>query len=100
MLVLSRKSLERIRIGDSIVVTVLEIRGKEVRFAIDAPKEIHVLRSELQEQVSGASVNGSHATVAPTESFDPRGENPDRGVFRRHRRVPTLADQGDVERVR
>ena len=48
MLVLSRKAMERILIGDSIVVTVLEIRGNKVRIGIDAPKIIHVLRSELQ----------------------------------------------------
>ena len=72
MLVLSRKSTESIHIGDSVVVTVLEIRGSKARIGIDAPKEIHVLRSELHEQLSGASRNGAHATVAPTESYDPR----------------------------
>ena len=51
MLVLSRKSTESIHIGDSIVVTVLEIRGNQVRIGIDAPKEIHVLRSELQDVI-------------------------------------------------
>ena len=49
MLVLSRKSTERIEIGDNVVVTVLEIRGNKVRIGIDAPKEVHVLRSELKE---------------------------------------------------
>jgi carbon storage regulator len=49
MLVLSRKSTERIQIGDNVVVTVLEIRGNKVRIGIDAPKEVHVLRSELKE---------------------------------------------------
>ena len=49
MLVLSRKSTERIHIGDNVVVTVLEIRGNKVRIGIDAPKEVHVLRSELKE---------------------------------------------------
>lgn len=49
MLVLSRKSTESIHIGDSVVVTVLEIRGKKVRMGIDAPKEILVRRSELQD---------------------------------------------------
>ena len=73
MLVLNRKPMERIHIGDRVVVTVLEIRGNKARIGIDAPKEIHVLRSELQEQVSDASENGSHATAAPTESNDPRG---------------------------
>ena len=49
MLVLSRKSTERIQIGDNVVVTVLEIRGNKVRIGIDAPREVHVLRSELKE---------------------------------------------------
>ena len=52
MLVLSRKSTESIHVGDSVVITVLEIRGNKVRIGIDAPKEIHVLRSELQHVIS------------------------------------------------
>ena len=71
MLVLSRKLMESIHIGDSVVVTVLEVRGNKVRLGIDAPEEIHVLRSELLDRISIASGNGSHATVAQTESFDP-----------------------------
>ncbi len=51
MLVLSRKSTEDILIGDSIVVTVLEIRGNKVRIGINAPKEIQVLRSELRNVI-------------------------------------------------
>ena len=73
MLVLSRKPMKRIHIGESVVVTVLEIRGNKARIGIDAPQEIHVLRSELQDQVSVASGNGSRAIVALTESDDPRG---------------------------
>ena len=45
MLVLSRKLMERVQIGDRIVVTVLEIGRNKV---IDAPKDIHVLRSEVK----------------------------------------------------
>ena len=52
MLVLSRKSTESISIGGRVVVTVLEIRGNKVRIGIDAPKEVHVLRSELQDVIS------------------------------------------------
>ena len=55
MLVLSRKPMERIHIGDSVVVTVLEIQGNRARIGIDGPKEIRVLRSELQDQVAVAS---------------------------------------------
>ena len=51
MLVFSRKSTESIHIGDSIVVTVLEVRGGKVRIGIDAPKHIHVIRSELQDVI-------------------------------------------------
>ncbi len=71
MLVLSRKSMEDILIGDSVVVHVLEIRGNRVRIGIDAPKDINVLRTELRDQISNPSGNGSRATVAPTESHDP-----------------------------
>ncbi len=52
MLVLSRKRQESIRIRDDIVVTVLAIQGNKVRLGIEAPKETHVLRTELQKVIS------------------------------------------------
>ena len=57
MLVLSRKSTERIHIGDDVVVTVVQIRGNKVRVGIDAPKEIHVVRGELL--ISAQALGGS-----------------------------------------
>lgn len=66
MLVLSRKSLECIRIGDNVVVSVLEIRGNKVRIGIDAPREIQVLRSELLAQVSDTPGDSSRAAVTST----------------------------------
>lgn len=47
MLVLSRKPSERIRIGESIVVTVVRIDSNTVRLGIEAPDEVRVLRAEL-----------------------------------------------------
>mgnify|MGYP000896337763 CR=1 FL=1 len=47
MLVLSRKKNERIRIGDDIYITVVEIRGDKCRLGIDAPKEVAVHREEV-----------------------------------------------------
>ena len=47
MLVLSRKPLERIRIGESIIVTVVRVDGNTVRLGIEAPQEVSVLRGEL-----------------------------------------------------
>jgi carbon storage regulator CsrA len=48
MLVLSRKVDERIQIGDNITITVVQVRGNSVRIAIDAPKSVRILRSELE----------------------------------------------------
>ena len=58
MLVLTRKLMERIQIGDNVVVTVLEIRGNKVRIGIDAPTDIRVLRAELS--VPSPAQGGSH----------------------------------------
>ena len=57
MLVLNRKPTQRIHIGDSVVVTVLEIRGNKVAIGIDAPKEIHVLRAELANSIPEQAAN-------------------------------------------
>ena len=48
MLVLSRRENERIRLGDSIVVTVVRLSGDKVRLGIEAPADVVVLRDELQ----------------------------------------------------
>jgi carbon storage regulator len=47
MLVLSRKENERIRVGESIVVTVVRLGGDKVRLGIEAPPDVLVLRDEL-----------------------------------------------------
>ena len=48
MLVLSRKESQRIRLGDSIVLTIVKIAGDKVRIGIEAPDTVLVLRDELQ----------------------------------------------------
>jgi len=48
MLVLSRKEGERIRLGDSIVLTIVRTSGDKVRLGIEAPPDVLVLREELQ----------------------------------------------------
>ena len=49
MLVLSRKQTERIKLGDSIVVTVVRVSGDKVRLGIEAPPDVLVLRDELDK---------------------------------------------------
>ncbi len=48
MLVLSRKEAQRIRLGDSIMITVVRVSGDKVRLGIQAPREMLVLRDELE----------------------------------------------------
>lgn len=48
MLVLSRRESERIRLGSSIVVTVVRVSGDKVRLGIEAPRDVLVLREELE----------------------------------------------------
>ena len=50
MLVLSRRESERIRLGDSIVVTVVKVAGDRVRLGIEAPADVLVLREELERR--------------------------------------------------
>lgn len=47
MLILSRRISERLVIGDDITITVLGIKGHQVRIGIDAPKSIGVHRQEI-----------------------------------------------------
>jgi carbon storage regulator len=53
MLVLSRKENERIRVGDSVVVTVVRVSGDRVRIGIEAPPDVRVLREELEPEPLG-----------------------------------------------
>lgn len=50
MLVLSRKLNQSIHIGDGISIRVVRIKGNSIQLGIDAPKNIHVVRSELLER--------------------------------------------------
>jgi carbon storage regulator len=63
MLVLSRKESQRIRLGDSIVVTIVKISGDKVRVGIEAPTNVLVLRDELEAHAPAPQLNGSEAAV-------------------------------------
>jgi carbon storage regulator len=49
MLVLTRKLMEKLYIGDNVCVTVVRLEGGQVRLGIEAPREIAVVRAELLE---------------------------------------------------
>lgn len=51
MLILTRKVGETIVINDTILVTVLQVKGSQVRLGIEAPKDVSVHRQEIQERI-------------------------------------------------
>jgi carbon storage regulator len=63
MLILSRKTNEKIMIGDDISVSVIEIRGDQVRIGVDAPKSVKVFRQEVFDAIKAE--NKAAAQSAP-----------------------------------
>jgi len=55
MLVLTRRSGEGIIVSEQIVITVLEVKGTQVRIGIEAPKEVSIYRKELYLDIVGAN---------------------------------------------
>ena len=56
MLVLGRRMGEHILIGPNIRVTVLTVRGRQVRLGVDAPRDVNVVREELSQPARHRSV--------------------------------------------
>ena len=72
MLVLSRKVGERIHVGDNIVLEIRRIAGNRVTLALDAPRDVRILRGELdgparefRNNHQDLHTDSNHAAVAP-----------------------------------
>ena len=66
MLILTRKIGERLVIGEVVTVTVLGVKGNQVRVGITAPSEVQVHREEVYERILKERANG--ANVQPQDS--------------------------------
>lgn len=77
MLVLSRKLNQEIQIGDNIKITVLKIKGNTVRLGIEAPRDVHIVRGELEPKQHARPETAN----SPTQKAEPKGEDGQYGQF-------------------
>jgi len=83
MLVLTRKLGENIRIGDSVKITVLEVRSGQVKLGIEAPPEVKVHREEIYARIQEENRKAQRwksepgsGTPGDGEKKDPPGSTP------------------------
>ena len=63
MLALSRKANESIMIGNDIEITILEVKGEQVKIGINAPKSVPVYREEVYEQIRESNKKAASEVV-------------------------------------
>ncbi len=61
MLILSRKINEKIKIGEEITLTILEVRGDQVKIGVEAPKDVKVFRQEVYESIQKENLAAANA---------------------------------------
>lgn len=66
MLILSRKVDEQIKIGNDITVTIIEVRGDQVKIGISAPKSVRVFREEVYKEIQ----KENQAAASPLDLSD------------------------------
>lgn len=64
MLILTRRVGESVVIGDDVTVTVLGVKGNQVRIGVDAPREVSVHREEIFERIQQENENPVAAQAA------------------------------------
>ena len=88
MLILTRKIGEVICIGDTIFITIVEVKGNQIRIGIDAPKTMRVFRKEIYDQIqaenkAAASAEGSLESLSAVMKHQERKSD-------HHQSIPPL----------
>ena len=68
MLILTRRVGETLMIGDAVSVTVLGVKGNQVRIGINAPKDLAVHREEIYQRIKREHEAGAEPSQAPESS--------------------------------
>ncbi len=77
MLILRRRAGETLLIGDNVKLTVMDVYEGGVRLAIDAPKSVQILRSELLQAVDANRDAAAKETERPDELLGLLGSVPE-----------------------
>jgi carbon storage regulator len=63
MLALARKAGESIIVNDNVEITILEIKGDQIKIGIDAPKSVPIYRKEIYTQIREANTEASKSAT-------------------------------------
>ena len=65
MLILTRRIGETVMIGEDIAITVLRVKGNQVRLGVDAPKHVSVQREEIFQRIQNEAAPATEGAAAP-----------------------------------
>lgn len=72
MLILTRRVGESVMIGDEVTVTVLGVKGNQVRLGVNAPRNVAVHREEIYQRIADEQPETAAADAAETDAEAPK----------------------------
>ena len=95
MLILTRRVGETLMVGDDVTVTVLGVKGNQVRLGVDAPRDVSVHREEIYHRIQNEQGDELHAPRQLRDRSVRLKEAPETVACNRHARCECEADQDD-----
>lgn len=77
MLILTRRVGETLMVGDNVTVTVLGVKGNQVRIGVNAPKDVSVHREEIYQRIQREKVASLEAALHQAGSTPSEGSSSD-----------------------